>query len=391
MTIDFDGDELAACVQCGLCLPECPTWRLTGEERRSPRGRIAVMRSLDEGVVALDDDGVVEAIDSCLQCRGCEPACPSGVPFGHLMAATREAMVETRGSGRLPWWQQLGYRALGMPRLVRAGAAVAAVAQRVGLLPRRVAVGRLPVRVAPLEVPLVRDAARGEAWVVRGCVMDAVQRDVHQATIDLLVAAGFAPRLAVPHEGCCGALAEHAGVASVARDQATRLMRAMPGHAPVVVDSAGCGAQLKDLGRIVGTEEARRFSARVVDACELLATVVDSLPASGAAARRRVIVQDPCHLRHVQGVHASVRVLLAPYAEVVELDDGGRCCGAAGAFSIMRPDDASAIRAEKVAAIRRAGGGTVVSANPGCHLHLQAAGIDVVHPVSLVAVCVRGG
>jgi glycolate oxidase iron-sulfur subunit len=390
VTIDFDDDELASCVQCGLCLPECPTWRLTGEERRSPRGRIALMRSLDEGVVELGDDGVVEAIDSCLQCRGCEPACPSGVPFGHLMAATREAMVETPGSGRLHWWHRLGYRALGMPRVVRGAVAAVAVAQRIGVLPSRVGLGRLPLRVAPLVVPTVREPSRGAVWVVRGCVMDAVQRDVHQDTIDVLVAAGFAPRLAIPHEGCCGALAEHAGLASVARAQATRLMRAMPGDAPVVVDSAGCGAQLKDLGRILGTEEGRRFSARVVDACELLATVVDSLPAP-TVARRRVIVQDPCHQRHVQRVHGSVRVLLAPYADVVELDDEGRCCGAAGAFSILRPDDASAIRAEKVAAIRRAGGGTVVSANPGCDLHLSAAGVDVVHPVSLVAVCIRGG
>jgi glycolate oxidase iron-sulfur subunit len=390
LTIHFDGDELAACVQCGLCLPECPTWRLTGEERRSPRGRISLMRSLDEGVVGLTEDGVVEAIESCLQCRGCEPACPSGVAFGHLMTATRQAMVDTTGRGRVRAWERLGYRALASPRVVRATAIAAAVAQRLHVLPRRVGLGRLPIRVAPLAVPDVREPARGAAWVLRGCVMDAVQRDVHQDTVDVLVAAGFAPRLATPHEGCCGALAEHAGLTALALEQATRVMRSMPGDDPVVVDSAGCGAQLKDLGRLIGTEEARRFSARVVDACELLAGALDSLPHSNAA-RRRVIVADPCHLRHVQRVHASVRTLLEPYADVVELDDGGRCCGAAGAFSMQRPADAAAIREEKIAAIGRAGGGLVVSANPGCHLHLAAAGVDVMHPVSLVATCIRGG
>jgi glycolate oxidase iron-sulfur subunit len=390
VTIDFDDDELASCVQCGLCLPECPTWRLTGEERRSPRGRIALMRSLDAGDVSLGDDGVVEAIESCLQCRGCEPACPSGVPFGHLMTATREAMVEIPGPGRVRWWERLGYRALGVPWAVRAGALAAASAQRLHLLPRRVGVGRLPLRVAPLVVPAVSDSSRGSVWVVRGCVMDALQRDVHQDTIDVLVAAGFAPRLATPHEGCCGALAEHAGLGAVARQQATGVMRSMPGDDPVVVDSAGCGAQLKDLGRLLGTEEAREFSARVVDACELLASAVDSLPPT-TVARRAVIVADPCHQRHVQRVHESVRVLLAPYAEVVELDDGGRCCGAAGAFSMQRPGDATAIRDAKLAAIRRAGGGLVAAANPGCHLHLSAAGVDVIHPVSLVATCIRGG
>jgi glycolate oxidase iron-sulfur subunit len=348
------------------------------------------MRSLDSGEVTLRDDGVVESIESCLQCRGCEPACPSGVPFGHLMGATRAAMVDAPGSGRLPRWERFGYRMLAVPWVVRTSALVAAAAQRVHLLPHRVRLGRLPLRVEPLHVPSVREPSRGAAWVVRGCVMDAVQRDVHQDTIDVLVAAGFAPRLATPHEGCCGALAEHAGLASLSRQQATHLIRAIPGDDPVVVDSAGCGAHLKDLGRVLGTEEGRRFSARVVDACELLATVVDSLPASRVA-RRRVIVQDPCHQRHVQRVHASVRVLLEPFADVVELDDEGRCCGAAGAFSMQRPDDASSIRDEKIAAIGRAGGGTVVSANPGCHLHLAAAGIDVMHPVSLVATCIRGG
>jgi glycolate oxidase iron-sulfur subunit len=347
------------------------------------------MRALDEGSLGLDEPGVVESIDSCLQCRGCEPACPSAVPFGHLMSATLEAMAEVAGPGRRTWWEHLGHRALGRPAMVRTAVALMAVAQRAHLLPSRVAMPRLPLRVPPLRVRPRPSAPRGEAWVLRGCVMDAVQRDVHQDTIDVLAAVGYAPRVATPHEGCCGALAEHAGLGALARRQAARVMAAMPGDAPVVVDSAGCGAQLKDLGHLVDTDEARRFSARVVDVCELLATV-DDLPASRLP-RRRVIVQDACHLRHVQRVHGAVRTVLAPYADVVELDDEGRCCGAAGAFSMRRPGDAAAIRDQKVAAIRRAGGDPVVSANPGCHLHLAAAGIDVSHPVSVVATCMRGG
>jgi glycolate oxidase iron-sulfur subunit len=219
--------------------------------------------------------------------------------------------------------------------------------------------------------------------------MDAVMPEVHQDTVDVLAAAGHRPRFADRHEGCCGALAEHAGLGSLARRQSKGLVAAFPGDAPIVVDSAGCGAHLKDLGRL-GDDEARRLSARVVDLFELLADVVDDLPPSKGP-RPRVVVQDPCHLRHVQRLHTAVRTVLDRYVDLVELDDDGRCCGAAGSFAMLRPDDAISIRAAKLDAIRRAGGGTVVSANPGCQLHLAAAGLDVVHPVSIVAAFLRGG
>jgi glycolate oxidase iron-sulfur subunit len=181
---------------------------------------------------------------------------------------------------------------------------------------------------------------------------------------------------------CCGALHVHAGLADPARALAARVMGAMPGEAPVLVDSAGCGAALKDYGRLIGTDEARAFSARVLDVHEWLATRMDLLPA--AADRTRVVVQDPCHLRHVQKAHLPVRTVLGHVAEVVELDDDGLCCGAGGAYSALHPDTAAAVRDRKLAAIARAGGGTVASANPGCQLHLAAAGVDAVHPLVLV-------
>jgi glycolate oxidase iron-sulfur subunit len=377
--LTIDPDELASCVSCGLCLPHCPTFRVTGEEALSPRGRISAMRAvqIDDAPV---DDSFVAFMSTCVQCRGCEPACPSGVPFGHLMEATRSTLAT---QGRLtPWWQRIGFRLLAHHRLLLAGSTVLAVAQRLHLVPTRLGLARLPVRrPAPLS------GTGADVWLFTGCVMDAWLRDVHVATARVLGAIGVT--YAVPGAGgaCCGALHVHAGLTAESRRLADAVMASMPGEASIVVNSAGCGAALKDYGHLVGTDEARRFSARVVDVHEFVAEHVDRL----TPVRRLgpVIVQDPCHLRHVQRTHLAVRTLLATVADVIELDDEGLCCGAGGAYSALQPELASEIRERKLAAIARAGGAdgarVVASANPGCAMHLQAVGVRVRHPMELMA------
>jgi glycolate oxidase iron-sulfur subunit len=175
----------------------------------------------------------------------------------------------------------------------------------------------------------------------------------------------------------------HAGLVDHARELAARVMGSMPGDAPVLVDSAGCGAALKDYGHLLGTPEARRFSERVRDVSEWLAEQVDLLP-TGRRLPFPVAVQDACHLRHVQRAHQHVRTVLAPFAEIRELDDEGLCCGAGGAYAALHPDMAGTIRDRKVAAIGRTGAAVVASANPGCAMHLSAAGLDVRHPVELI-------
>ena len=160
-------------------------------------------------------------------------------------------------------------------------------------------------------------------------------------------------------------------------------MAAMPGDAPIVVNSAGCGAALKEYGHLLGTPTAAEFSARVVDVNEFVAQRVDRLQPQRQLGR--VVVQDPCHLRHVQRNQAAVRTILGTVAELVELDDDGLCCGAGGAYSATQPKLAGMMRDSKVAAIQRAGGGLVASANPGCAMHLAAAGVQVKHPMDLLA------
>jgi glycolate oxidase iron-sulfur subunit len=164
----------------------------------------------------------------------------------------------------------------------------------------------------------------------------------------------------------------------------------MPGDAPVVVNSAGCGAAMKDYGRLLGTDDAARFAARVRDFSEW---VVEHGPVPVTNTGRTVVVQDPCHLRHVQKAHLAVRAVLRDAYEVVDIDDDGLCCGAGGAYALFEAELATAIRDRKVDAIRHASASTdpiVVSANPGCLLHLRAAGLDVRHPADLLSEALDG-
>ena len=376
MTLGIDSDELAACVQCGLCLPHCPTFRVTGDESQSPRGRIALMRALENDGAPLTSE-IAEALDGCVVCRGCETACPSGVHYGHLIERAREAMAKTHRT--TPWWERVGLEVLTHPRLLRAGSAALAGAQRVGLLPRRLGVPLLPLHQAPL-------VATGEdVFLFTGCVMDAWQRDVHRDGEVVLATAGVGVCPTGDLVPCCGALHAHAGLTSRARDLARRAIAELPGNRPILVDSAGCGAALKDYGHLLGTPEAHAFSARVFDISEWLAGRMDALPRPEPL-DLRVAVQDPCHLRHVQRVHLSARQVLAPFVrEVVELDDDGLCCGAGGAYSVVQPALATRIRERKIASIERAQADMVASANPGCAMHLGAAGVPTVHPMTLVA------
>jgi glycolate oxidase iron-sulfur subunit len=380
MTLPVDPDELAACVSCGLCLPHCPTFRVTGEEALSPRGRIAAMRIIDDGGPI---DGPFEHIvQTCIQCRACETACPSSVPFGRLMEGTRQALARRS----VPGWQRAAYRTLSHPRLLSSLTAIGAVAQRAHLVPpalsRRLALPKLPLRQPSLK-PTGRDV-----WLFTGCVMNAWQRRVHVASVEVLGSMGVGVALPGGGAACCGALHVHAGLHDEAVRLARRCVAAFPGSAPILVDSAGCGAALKDFGHLLG-QEGEAFSSRVLDIHEWIASRAGDLPAPTRALNGdrhpRIAVQDPCHLRHVQRAETPVRTVLARYGEVVELADEGRCCGAGGAYSALQPDLAGAVRTQKVAVIAAARAHIVASANPGCAMWLSAAGVPVRHPMEIVA------
>ncbi len=383
MDLHLNNDDLNACVQCGLCLPHCPTFRVTGDELLSPRGRIALMREVHNNDAPLTNE-VLESFDTCVQCRGCEPACPSGVPYGRLIESTRDAIADDHR--RVPWWQRIALRTLARPRLLRVGGTAIAVAARLRLLPRRLGLAGLSRTNNGALLRARHRSSGSDVYLFTGCVMDVWQRPVHIASQQVVEAAGFTVTPTADLAPCCGALQAHSNLHDDAVQRAEATIAALSqDNRPILVNSAGCGAAMKSYGELLETPEAESFSARVFDIQEWLAGHLDSLPAPSPV-DAIVAVQDPCHLRHVQRKHVTTRTVLAPHVrQLVELDDDGLCCGAGGAYSFVQPQLASDIADRKVAAIRRARPDLVASANPGCSMHLAGKNIATVHPMQLVA------
>lgn len=393
--LGLDADLLNACVSCGLCLPHCPTYRATEEESASPRGRITMMRAVESGELAIDDD-FTTFMERCVMCRGCETACPSGVQFGALMEQTRVSLAD-QGKIRVPIFVKLGLKVLEHHRLLAFGSAVLGRVQSFGLIPEKLRrkaglPEAIPVRNKPIAA-LPGSVGTTDVWLFTGCVMDVWQRDVHKSTKQVLELAG-ANNVALPLKGgdCCGALHLHVGQKADGVRLATKVMASMPGNAPIVVNSAGCGAALKDYGHLLGTPQAEVFAKRVYDVSEWLAQRLDELPEiPKSSARLTVAVQDPCHLRHVQKVHLATRKVLERFVDVREIADDGRCCGAGGSYSVLQPELAEEIRAQKIAAVKATGATTIASANPGCSMWLANAPhehgqpqLRFVHPMMIV-------
>lgn len=385
--IDLHDEDLNRCIGCGICLGSCPTYRTTRVETAGPRGRIAAMRAMAAGDVAADDPVFGRLMEECVQCRACEAVCPSQVPFGRMMEAVR-AKRHAAGAGRSIRATVVGLvlsRGLRSRVFLFGSAVLISLVQGLRLdrlMPAAVRIG-VRIRIRSLLAPF-RPTRRGGAervWFFRGCVMDVWQRDVHRAAVAVLGAAGVDvdwPRGRL----CCGALHVHQGRHEEAVALAREVIAAFPGDDRIVVDSAGCGAALKEYGALVGTPEAQAFSARVVDFSE-----VEEIRGLDAPSGDRPVVgyQHACHLRNVQRVGEAPVALLRDVAgcDVVEDRESGVCCGAGGAYSLLEPSLATAIRDRKVQNF--AGLDIVVTTNPGCHMHLAAAGVPMRHLAEVLA------
>lgn len=387
--------ELSACVQCGLCLPECPTFRLTGKETFSPRGRLMAMSAVADGVVPMDDAfGAI--LGSCLQCRACEVVCPSLVPFGRAMEGARiELAAQSPPRSQAVRHFFVG-RVLASRMLLRVMTVGARVARQTAVgkfLPKMMAKGLAGVR--PLDQkPIQRGVTHraigerlGQAGFLAGCVMDVWFSPVHVASIELLRRCGY--DVIVPdNQTCCGALAAHDGDAKSAERLASVNVAAFSDVDLLVVDSAGCGAHLKEYEHWAG-EPGASLSTKVRDVTEVVAEAITNgrLPISSSR-RGRVAVQDPCHLRHVQRIIAEPRQIIAAAGyEPVEIDPDGRCCGAAGIYSLLQPELSAQLGENKAKQVRTVEASIVASANPGCEMQLRSylgEGYTVVHPVELL-------
>jgi glycolate oxidase iron-sulfur subunit len=363
-------DDLATCVHCGLCLNYCPTFRVTGLETESPRGRIYLMTQWKRGGLPFTED-LVRHIDLCLGCRTCEAVCPSGVPYGRIIEHGR-AEVERlrRPNPKSTLVRQTMRQLLAHPGRLRAAGALTRVGQTLGvtgLVPQ----GRVLPRLAgPYRPPSGRIApALGErryrVAFLLGCVMPIFYRSAHEASVRLLQLAGcevWFPR----GQRCCGALFAHNGDLEGARDlrQVNQRAFGMEDFDYLVVNSAGCGSHLKDFYPNLG--------ARVRDLFEFLAEV--GLPEPRREVPIRVTYQDACHLVHAQRIRKPPRQLLkaVPGLEFVEMTHPDICCGSAGIYNVLQPAMSERILEEKMEDLLGVQPEVVVTANPGCQMQLEA-------------------
>lgn len=379
---DAMAHAIETCVHCGFCLPACPTYKVLGEEMDSPRGRIVLMKQVLEGDLTVAD--AQPHIDRCLGCLGCVTACPSGVPYGELL----EPFRASNERGGAPTITRLRRRllldTLESPSLFR-------WSTRLGMLARRTApfvpsalqpmMALLPDQVpTPRPLPALtpaRGSRRARVALLAGCAQQVLAPDINHATIQVLAANGVEV-VVPPGQGCCGALALHTGEQDRAYDRATTLMRAMPSDVDAVVtNAAGCGSAMKEYGHAFAgraqTDGLHAFSARVRDVAEFLEQLG---PMDMPSLPEPVIVayHDACHLGHAQGIRQAPRALLERIGNVrlVEIPDGDTCCGSAGLYNVEQPEIAAALGQRKADAIRATGATLVAAGNIGCLVQIAS-------------------
>jgi glycolate oxidase iron-sulfur subunit len=363
-------DDLSTCVHCGLCLDACPTFRVTGLETESPRGRIYLMTQWKRGRLEFDEEQV-QHIDLCLGCRTCEGVCPSGVPYGRIIEAGRADVEDARRFSPKRRASRTALRQIvGHPTRLRLAGNATRVAQKLGLT-SVVRSGRMLPRLSARFCPPAGNVAEAigrrkyrVAFLV-GCVMPILYPQSHYAAVKLLQLAGC--EVWFPEgERCCGALFAHNGDlagAKALRESNMRVYNSGQFDA-LVIDSAGCGAHLKDF--------YPELKGKVKDLTEWLVEV--GLPEPKRDVKVRVTYQDACHLAHAQRIKKQPRDLLRalPGMQFVEMRHAEICCGAAGLYSTLEPDMSNRILQDKLDDIALTKADVLTVANPGCQMQIEA-------------------
>ena len=412
--------DLDKCVHCGLCLNACPTYRELGLEMDSPRGRVFQMTQVAEG--APITQAYLKHIGLCLDCRGCESACPSGVPYGRMVEHARAEIEARIPRGRVARW----VRAFLFGRLIQSRALLSvagtllyiyeasglkALARGLGVLKMLGRAGNIAQLAPSAEPPFFFSQigktfpAEGErryrVAFLSGCVANISFARLHEASVRVLQRNGC--EVAVPDgQGCCGALHLHSGLPEEARSLARRNIDALRGGGfdAIVSNAAGCGAMLKEYGELLAGDPAyaaaaREFAAQVRDITEFLAGI--ELNRQMGAVDAVVTYQDACHLAHGQRIRSAPRKLLAAIPGLVLREMAGAevCCGSAGTYNIVQNEMSLRILASKMEAVNRTGATIVATANPGCELQI-AAGVrlhgnrqQVMHVVELLDLAYR--
>jgi glycolate oxidase iron-sulfur subunit len=420
-TLDYA--VLQQCMHCGMCLPTCPTYVETTRERNSPRGRIALMRSIADGDLEITRE-FADEMSYCLGCLACQTACPAGVHYAELFETAR-ADVEAAGAADTPsrrFWRRVTLGGLFMhPQALRLAGRALRVYQRTGAeaAARRLGLTRLlpaalrrlepqapamsgafsNALIQPRELPR-NGAPRYHVALLTGCVQDLAFADVNRDTADVLLANGCAVDTP-PLQPCCGSLHAHNGEPGLARELAKRLIDLLPPdrYDAIISNAGGCGSHLRHYAPLLAddpvyADRARQWDARVRDIHEWLVEMGCRAPAAAPFETDRVVTyHESCHLVHGQKISRQPRQLLRllPGVTLVELNESSWCCGAAGIYAITQPDQSAKLLDRKVANIEQTHADVVATSNPGCHLQiargLAASGqaVELVQPVSLLA------
>lgn len=400
----MDYVKLINCMRCGMCLPACPTYKETFLESASPRGRVALVRKLEEGELD-QSERLLEYLSLCIDCQACASACPCGVNAGELVA---EFTCERKAGKRLSLMEDLVLRKL-LPHPDRLETSMVPMRlyQRTGLQKLVRTLGVLKMFPRPLErmeglLPDLPDrplrqviredtAARGEVrgtiGFFLGCVMSLIFSDASRATIRLLSILGY--RVLTPkNQVCCGApnmlAGDLAGLKTAARKNVDIFGDINVDF--IVTDCGGCGAELKNYGHHLAESSAASFSDKVRDISQILAIHADELKLLLKPLPLKVTYHDPCHIAHGQGIRNEPRDLLklVPGLAYVELANADACCGSGGTYNIEKPEMADRILRRKLDTIRDSGAEVVVTGNPGCLLQLKKGLMDHLPQVRLV-------
>ncbi len=418
---ELDYAILQQCMHCGMCLPTCPTYDTTKRERNSPRGRIALMRSIADGELTVNKT-FAEEMSYCLGCLACETACPAGVQYGVLFETARAAVERAdlpQSLARRFWrWLTLRFLFMHPDRLRFVGRVLRWVQRnRLDVMARELGLTRfLPADLRRMEpqAPTISAAfspdiiqenespAAGGKWrvaVLTGCVQDLAFSDINRDTVDVLLANGCHVHTA-REQPCCGSLHSHNGATELAEILARRMIDLLPPDRfdAIITNAGGCGSHLRHYSTLLKddayAEKARLWDSKVRDIHEWLGEIGYRAPWPVAGAPEVIVsYHDSCHLAHGQKVVAAPRALLQqlPGVRFVELPEASWCCGSAGIYSITQPEQSALLLERKIKHIVETGARILAAANPGCHLQLvnglKARGIDVevAHPVTLLA------
>ena len=416
-------DELLNCMRCGFCLPTCPTYIESGyKESHSPRGRIALMKAVVDGLIEPDED-FERSLELCLGCRACEPVCPSGVKYGHLLEEARDIINQNK---RFSLPTRLVRRTVfeGLfphPNRMRNLTGLIGFYQRSGIqtIARKIGfLGLLPESLVTIEkvlpkVPTMKEMKNRPDHLspigdqlhrvafFSGCLMDTMFLKTNDATCKLLQLAGC--EIVIPqNQTCCGALHGHSGEKEGSKDLARRNIKAFEELDVdfIISNAGGCGAFLIDYDHLLKDDpewkdRAKKFAEKILDVSEILVSVGFHKNVKLELPNQIITYQDSCHLRNVMKTASAPRLLLQSIqgVEYIEMKDADRCCGSAGIYNIVESENSMVMLDSKMIQAKATHATTIVTANPGCLLQIQlgiereglSSKMRAVHIVDLLA------